>query len=565
MAEQPTIKYAPQWNNMTVDNVTFQTNNVVGNFNYPLNVPAYKLTMKFLLNFPLNKAFTNCPSVVYQNFLREFWSTPVAYDPFPSTDETEQHPLREFLIKFLVLNGKRPLTLDFNTFCLLTGLDYNNGKYVAHPTPKAVKKELGKIVLGGNYSSTKQVNSIQQLLAYCLINRIEVNIGEIIYSDLVTKLLNKSRLKYVSYPRFISCTLQVLLDSDYTQDENFGFLLGILSNSNFTTDPSKVTDIELAAHIIVVNNRRDLVSPLPLTLKPKKRKSQTVTPTLPKSHGSEASGALSKKRQNPKSKKPPIENKITPHKPTKGYEQSHSGTRKSQPLPEGTDTHPKDSGGNSQPLDMDLTSMASDKGTTKTMPHPEGSLGDKESGGNKPPADMEPIHPTVVDPSGTDVRAFLLSDDETQESKEDILRAGKEMDEDPQTASIEKHEEATVNYANLKASIDEYYDENTAHRDQTNKLVEASMSSLDQSSTTIHDLYKGLNIITELLKEINNAIKDDPVINKKISEATKSFTKISTNTTEVLSLVKGFNFSDLQSFVNALQAHALKQDKELDA
>ncbi|GKB52024.1 hypothetical protein Tco_0902777 [Tanacetum coccineum] len=85
-------------------------------------MPAYKPIMKFLLNCPLNKAFTNCPSVVYQNFLREFWSTTVAYDPFPSTDETEQRPLREFLIKFSVLNGQRPLTLDFNTFCSSTGL-----------------------------------------------------------------------------------------------------------------------------------------------------------------------------------------------------------------------------------------------------------------------------------------------------------------------------------------------------------------------------------------------------------------------------------------------------------
>ncbi|GJW88461.1 hypothetical protein Tco_0163801 [Tanacetum coccineum] len=77
--------------------------------------------------------------------------------------------------------------------------------------------------------------------------------------------------------------------------------------------------------------------------------------------------------------------------------------------------------------------------------------------------------------------------------------------------------------------------------------------------------YKGFNIITEILKEIKNAVKDDPVIHKKISEATEPFTKISTNKTEVLSLVKGFNFSDLQSSVNALQAHALKQDEELAA
>ncbi|GKD37700.1 hypothetical protein Tco_1257907, partial [Tanacetum coccineum] len=389
MAEEQTIVYAPQWNNMTVDN----------------------------------------------NYLREFWSTSIAYDPFPSTDETEQRPLREFLMKFIVLNEQRPLTLDFNTFCSSTDLNYNNGKYVAHPTPKDVKKELGKIainlILSGNYSSTEQVNSIQQLLACCLIAGTQVDIGEIIYNDLVTKLLNKSRLKYVSYPRFISCALQVLLD------------------------PSKVTDIELTAYMIAVNNQRDSVSPLPLSAKPKKGKSHTVTLTLPKSQGPEASGALSKKSIKPKSKKTPAETKATSTpKPTKGSEQSHpvslgtvpdpqdlerniqlastglpstldEGTRKSQPLPESTTIDPKDSVGN-KPIDTGLTSMAFDEGTAKTTSHPKGNQ-------------------------------------------------------------------------------------------------------------------------------------------QEINEATESFTKISTNIAEVLSLVKGFNFADLRSSVNALQAHALKQDKELAA
>ncbi|GKF65066.1 hypothetical protein Tco_0188514 [Tanacetum coccineum] len=120
--------------------------------------------------------------------------------------------------------------------------------------------------------------------------------------------------------------------------------------------------------------------------------------------------------------------------------------------------------------------MTSDEGTAKTMPHPEGSLGEKDLGGNIPPADMEPTNPIVADLSGTgakyqvdqtqstklrfqslpenkgkpshkgeldtqpivlstyvDVRAFLLSDDE---SKEDILRAGDEIDEEPQVAGI---------------------------------------------------------------------------------------------------------------------------------
>ncbi|GJV09616.1 hypothetical protein Tco_1351157 [Tanacetum coccineum] len=162
--------------------------------------------------------------------------------------------------------------------------------------------------------------TVDNLLAYCLITGTEDDIWEIIYSDLVTRLLNKSRLKYASYPRFISCALQVLLGSDYTQDENFGFLPGILSNSNFTKDPSKFTDIELMVHMIAVNNQRDSVSLPPLSAKPKKGKYQTVTPTLPKSQGPEVSGALSKKRQKLKSKKPPTKTKVTPPKPTEGFE-----------------------------------------------------------------------------------------------------------------------------------------------------------------------------------------------------------------------------------------------------
>ncbi|GJU26239.1 hypothetical protein Tco_1164860, partial [Tanacetum coccineum] len=141
----------------------------------------------------------------------------------------------------------------------------------------------------------------------------------------------------------------------------------------------------------------------------------------------------------------------------------NEGTRKSQPLPKSTATSPKDSGGNFQPLDRDLPSTTSDKGTAKTIPRPEGSLGDKDSGGNIPPADMEPIQPTIADHLGTGAKyqvdqtqstrlryqsllknkgkpshegeldthplvlstyayliAFLLSDVETQESEEDI-------------------------------------------------------------------------------------------------------------------------------------------------
>ncbi|GKE74617.1 hypothetical protein Tco_1536658 [Tanacetum coccineum] len=183
---------------------------------------------------------------------------------------------------------------------------------------------------------------------------------------------------------------------------------------------------------------------------------------------------------------------------------------------------------------------------------------------------MKPINPTVVDPSGTgakeldtqplvqstyaDVRAFLLSDDEAQESEEDILGAGEEMDEDPETASIaETHHQSpphqedkpqpshapSTEASDTDSSCDDIlkkYDNTLplTERQLIDKLVEAFMSSLDKNSTTIRDLYKGLNVVTELLKEINNAVKDDPGINKKAhalkqDEKLAAWAKSSTN------------------------------------
>ncbi|GKC36455.1 retrovirus-related pol polyprotein from transposon TNT 1-94 [Tanacetum coccineum] len=333
-AKQQTIKYAPQWNNITVNNVTFQTNNVL------------------------------LPTVPQWSIRTSTWS--------------------------------------FRALILLMTLFH-------------------QLVLGGNYSSIEQVNSIQQLLAYRLITGTEVDTWEIIYSDLITKLLNKSRL---SYPRFISCALQVLLGSDYTQDENFVFFPGILSNSNFTKDPSKVR-----------------------------------------------TGA------------------------------------KYQP-----DTEP-----------LQLQTFA-------------------------------------------DVQAFLLSEDELDKDsdEEEVLLLGRtwmrilkllkkfELHHQIKTSlnhlvfknllltHPEQHKEATVSYADLKASIEEYYDENVAHIDQTDKLVETTMCTIDKGSIAIKDLYRGLNVITKLLKNINNAVKDDPATNKKIDEAIETFAKISTNT---------------------IEAHALKQEE----
>ncbi|GJY66022.1 hypothetical protein Tco_0468260 [Tanacetum coccineum] len=194
----------------------------------------------------------------------------------------------------------KPLTINFKTITESTRIEYAKANMCLIPLLRKTLFTFVVQVLDGNYSSTEQVNSSQQLFAYYLLTGTKVDIGEIIYSDLVTRLTNKSRQKYVSYSRFVSCALEVLLGSNYTQYKSFGSSPTIPSNLNFSKDPSKVTPIELMAFMVAVNNHEKLVNPLPFTIKKKKGKSQIVTLTLPQSQGLEASGSLPQKRKKPK-------------------------------------------------------------------------------------------------------------------------------------------------------------------------------------------------------------------------------------------------------------------------
>ncbi|GKC27294.1 retrovirus-related pol polyprotein from transposon TNT 1-94 [Tanacetum coccineum] len=273
------------------------------------------------------------------------------------------------------------------------------GKNVAHLSPETVKKELAKII-----------TNPEELLSCGLENSVYFYDSE------------------------------ELLGPEYTQDEKFGNLPGILSNSNFSKDPSKVTDIELMGHMVAINNQKESVSLLPFSKK-KKVKSQTMTLTLPKSQGPETSGALSKKRKQPKPKKIPSEAKVTPTlKPMKDSEQSQS-------VSSGTVPNPQYPERNIQLTGMGLPFIS--PGTTKTTTRPKGPLRDKDSKGNKPPVDMEPINPTIAALSGTGIeyqpdtktlplttiayiQAYLLSDDVLlQESDEEVFMARDDMDADP--------------------------------------------------------------------------------------------------------------------------------------
>ncbi|GKA06916.1 hypothetical protein Tco_0686140 [Tanacetum coccineum] len=537
------------------------------------------------MNCPLAEAFTKSPSVVYQNLLKKFWCTAIAYHLNPLTNDSEAHPLKEYLIKFLVMNGKKPLTLDFKTFTESTGLDYAKGKYVSHPSTEEVKAELAKIVDNLILLDGTPVLKTAFPVAWRILFTFVVDIGEIIYSDLVTRLTNKSRQKYVSYPRFVSCALEVLLGSEYTRDKSFGISLTILSNSNFSKDPSKVTPIELTAFM-----------------------------------GFEASGSLPQKRKKLKSKKTPTETKVTPPTgPTEGSEQSHSVSSGN-----GTTTDPKDLGGNVQPTDKGLPYMASDEGMVKTTPLPEGPREDKDSKGLKAPANMEPLTNHVVDPlrtgakyqwswilkTFTDVQALLLFNDEIVQASDDeeVFVVVEEIDKDSPTPNKEqlepshtqesdsdslspklkkydnilllterqlvkylrkvsrvlynritkdqweKHEEAAVSYADLRASIEEYYEENVDHMNQTDKAIHATMDCLDKNSIERADLLKALNGVTKILKAVQDAVKENHALNKKVLEATEAYTANSNNITELLSLAKTFDLSGLKSLVESIKA-----------
>ncbi|GKC90411.1 hypothetical protein Tco_1151060, partial [Tanacetum coccineum] len=387
--------------------------------------------------------------------------TAIAYDPNPPTDDSKVRSLKEYLIKFSVMNGKKPLTLDFKTFTESTGLDYAKGTY-------DTRRE--------NCFSCGLDNSVY---ICCSGYRWEL----ILYW---ASEFNSPALCLLS-PHMD----KMLLGPDYTQDESFGSSPTILSNSNFSKDPSKVTPIKLTDFMVVVNNREHSVNTLPFTIKKKKGKSQSVTPTLPQSQGLEASGPLPQKRKKPKSKKTPTETKVTPSKPTKDSEQSHSvssgtvpdpkdlvrniqltgtrlpstldeGTRKSQTLPKGKKYDPKDLVGNIQPIDTGLHSTVSDEGAAKTMLLSEGPRINAKYQANqtqtarlryrsltknkgKTSYEAEPDTQTLQLNTFADVQPFLLSEDEmAQESDDDVLEAEEDMEEDTQTDE-EEHQSPPPN------------------------------------------------------------------------------------------------------------------------
>ncbi|GJS03181.1 hypothetical protein Tco_0319689 [Tanacetum coccineum] len=106
--------------------------------------------------------------------------------------------------------------------------------------------------LGGMQGSHDQMNFSQQTIAYCLIFGLEINIGDIIFKELINKIQNgkKNRETNVCYTRYISLVLEQLFGENY-HDESLTLLKPHhISIASFQT-PS-TSEVSLTSHMLKV-------------------------------------------------------------------------------------------------------------------------------------------------------------------------------------------------------------------------------------------------------------------------------------------------------------------------
>ncbi|GJV80146.1 retrovirus-related pol polyprotein from transposon TNT 1-94 [Tanacetum coccineum] len=106
------------------------------------------------------------------------------------------------------------------------------GTYVSHPSPKAVKAELAKIVTNLSYLDKTPILKNSFHVAWRIMFTFIIWVLDGNYSS--TKQINSIQQKYASYLRFVACALKVLLGAQYTQDEKFRSLPGILISNEGT-------------------------------------------------------------------------------------------------------------------------------------------------------------------------------------------------------------------------------------------------------------------------------------------------------------------------------------------
>ncbi|GKB95981.1 hypothetical protein Tco_0982118 [Tanacetum coccineum] len=166
----------------TCEDGNISYNNAVALLEHP-NV-LYHPMLSFLSNCCIAIALTIQPSTIYAEYLREFWYTAEVDDATKT-------------ITFSLSNFDKPLSFTHDDFISVIGLNYCEN-YVLLPKKETVRAGLATQGLG-----------------------LEVDIGNIIFSDLVTKLQDgkKGRQPNVCYTRFLSLMIEKLLGENYNEDD----------------------------------------------------------------------------------------------------------------------------------------------------------------------------------------------------------------------------------------------------------------------------------------------------------------------------------------------------------
>ncbi|GJV53756.1 hypothetical protein Tco_1449497 [Tanacetum coccineum] len=224
----------------------------------------------------------------------------------------------------------------------------------------------------------------------------------------------------------------------------------------------------------------------------------------------------------------------------------NGGTRKSQLLLEGP-CRDKDSEGLKPPADMEpqnnpVTDL-SGTGAKYQVDETEStrlwyrSLAEnKGNTSSKVEPDIKPLQLQTF----ADVQAFLLFEDEmAQESDdEEVFEAEEDMEEDTQ-AEEEQHQSPPPNtdkskpypdqetqesesdtsspelkkYDNIlpltERQLVKYLRKNLDHKEQSDKVIDASMNSIDKNIIARGDLINALNEVTKTLKAIQDVVKED--------------------------------------------------------
>ncbi|GJU42083.1 hypothetical protein Tco_1195040 [Tanacetum coccineum] len=121
---------------------------------------------------------------------------------------------------------------------------------------------------------------------------------------------------------------------------------------------------------------------------------------------------------------------------------------------------------------------------------------------------------------------------------------------------------AAVSYADLKWSLRDFI--NTSFTKYENN--DAALRNFQQIlNLFMTDHNTSMKMILANLKEVQDDVKEDPALNKKVLKAAEAYTRNSSNLIELLSLVKIFDFPCLKSVVENLQAATLRKDVYLAA